>query len=106
MYVSGHKIEDCREWRRKIQDLIDEQIITVDLLNTKYEINDHFKPHHASHPNPPLYYPTNPFIKGKPGPSNSKAEGPLNKYPYGPENPDQNKPKFEVVFIINEKSVK
>lgn len=48
--VSQHKNKDCRELRQKFQDLVDEEVITIDLLSTKYKINDHCKAHHAPHP--------------------------------------------------------
>lgn len=56
--VSGHKIEDCWALRHKIQDLIDEGMIIIDLLNQKEEINDSLKAYHANHPDPPRYSPT------------------------------------------------
>lgn len=54
MDVSGHKIEDCWALRHKIQDLIDEGVIIIDLPNQKYEINNRPKAYHANHLDPPL----------------------------------------------------
>lgn len=47
MDTPGHKIEDYRNLRHKIQALIDEGIITIDLLSPKYEINDRPKANKA-----------------------------------------------------------
>lgn len=61
MDVFGHKIEECWALRHRIQDLIDEGVIIIDIPNQKYEINGRPKAHHASHPDPPRYSPTNPL---------------------------------------------
>lgn len=53
MDMSRNITEDCRELGRKIQNLVDERVLTIDLLNQQYEIIDHFKVHHAGHPYPP-----------------------------------------------------
>lgn len=73
--------------RGKIQNLIDENVITIDLLNKNYEIYDCSKVHHANHHNPPQYYSANPR------PSNLQAEGPHNECAYMPK-----KPKTKRIF--------
>lgn len=84
MDVSGHKIEDCWVLRHKIQDLIYEGVIIIDLLNQKYEINDHPKVYNANHLNPPRYSPTNHFIIENSESSNLRTKGSQNEHPPRP----------------------
>lgn len=52
MHMPRHKIEDYRDLRHKIENIIDDGGITINLLNQKYEINEKSKAHYASHFNP------------------------------------------------------
>lgn len=103
MDVSGHKIEDYWALRHKIQDLIDEGVIIIDLLNQKCKINDHQKAYHANHHVPPRYSLTNPFIIGSLAPSNLQTESQQKEHSYESKEPEQSKPKFKPVIIIGGK---
>lgn len=84
-------MEDWWALRHKIQDLIDEGVIIIDLLNQKYEISDRPKDHYASHPDPPA----NSFIIGNLGPNNLQTEDLWNEHPHRPHEPEERKTKFK-----------
>lgn len=89
----GHKTEHYGELKHKIKNFINERVTTIDLLNQKYEINNHSKADYANQPNPRCYSSVNP------GPSNSQAKGQQNEYAYEPEKLGSNNPWFEAVFM-------
>lgn len=75
-------------------------MITIDLVNQKYKINDPFRVQYASRPNSPQYSHANAFVIGNHGPWDSQAEGPQNEYSCITENPELNNPRFGIALII------
>lgn len=80
--------------------MIDDGVITIDLLSKNYEINDYVKAHHVSHLDSPRRSPSNHFIIRNLGPSDPQIEGPQDEYPYEPKQSLQSNPKFKLVLIV------
>lgn len=72
-------------------------MITIDLTNQGYNINDHFKVLLTNHSSLPQYSRENLFIIRNPGLHDSQVEGPQNEYSSIPKGSEPHEPNVKAI---------